>query len=413
MNHTTVFREWLHRFANPARRDSASGGSAGRLGLVTMVGVTLVLFWVHGYRPLVGEPWQWADDGLYLRQSEAVLRWLHGDGTQWLGPYDAQILAKAPLFAIWMAALNTAHLPLRLAEFGLLASLPWLFRAAVRPVLALSWWQFAITGSLLIALPFLPQEQRLLRDVLQAALSSGCLIAGVGLLLRARHSDRRMGLWAASTGLLFALAYLNHEETVWLIPTMLCQVVATVTLAWRSRPWSHRLTASAYLFGAAVVPIALISGLNYRSYGVFVTTTRRAPEFTRAHQLMASLEPDTRQRYVPIRTETRLKAYAVSPTFARMRSYLEGPATDPIARHPEQLSASGLPPTTREFVVSDFQFVLQELRSRQVPGRPVILRRCSVPLHASCSRPSRLVGLAPVGVVRQHWRRPFPETTAA
>ena len=325
-----------------------------------MVGLSLFLFWVYGHRPLVGLPWQWADDGLYLRQSEAFLRWLNGDGKQWLGPYDALILSKAPLFALWMALLHILHVPLRVAEFALLLLLPWLFRAAVRPVLALPWWLLATTGTLLIALPSFPQEERLLRSALQVALSSGCLVSGVGVILRARTPNARMAPWAALTGLLFALAYLNREETVWLLPLMLCAVAAILLHTWRNRSWLQGLLATGSLVGATAIPIALISGLNYHSYGVFVTTTRRAPEFTRAHQLLTRLEPKTRERYVPIRAATRLKAYAVSPTFARMRSYLEGPETDPIARNPGHLFTSGLPLTAREFVVTNFQFVLQE-----------------------------------------------------
>jgi hypothetical protein len=68
-------------------------------------------------------------------------------------------LSKAPLFAIWMGVLHRLHFPLRLAEFTQLLVLRWLFLAAVRPVLALSWWQLAIAGTLLSALPFLPHER--------------------------------------------------------------------------------------------------------------------------------------------------------------------------------------------------------------------------------------------------------------
>jgi hypothetical protein len=325
-----------------------------------MVGLSFFLFWVYGHRPLIGQPWQWADDGLYLRQSEAVLRWLHGDSGEWLGPYDALILAKAPLFAVWMAFLHILHLPLRLAEFALLLSLPWLLRAAVRPVIDLSWWQIAATGTLLIALPSLPLEQRLLRSVLQLGLSSACMVSGVGLILRARRASARLAPWAALAGSLFALAYLNREETLWLLPMMMCECAVLVYYSWRNRSWRRAVVATACLVGGSTIPVGLIATLNYHSYGVFVTTTRRSPEFIRAHQLLTRLEPGTHERYVPIRTTTRLRAYAVSPTFARLRFHLEGPATDAIARERGHLFTAGLPLTAREFVVTNFQFALQE-----------------------------------------------------
>lgn len=362
MSETSVFRDWTNAVATRSRSRTGSAlyQRLSGTGVAAMIGLGLLLYWVYGDRPLVGEAWQWADDGLYLRQAEALVRWLHGEGMQWLGPYDSVILAKAPLFAIWLAVLYVLHLPLRAAEFALLLLVPWLFLAAIRPMTSLSWWQLAIAGILLSALPSLPYEQRLLRNGLQFALTSGCEVAMVGLILRARHRDERMAPWAALTGLLFALAYLNREEAVWLVPLLACGPAAILVGCWWNRTWRRGLLATGCLVGAVVIPIALISTLNYHFYGIFVTTTRRAPAFTRAHQLLTALEPETRERYVPIRTATRLKAYTVSPTFARLGPHLEGPATDSIARNPGHLSSNGWSLTAREFFVSNFQFPLQE-----------------------------------------------------
>jgi hypothetical protein len=329
-----------------------------RIAAAALLGV--VLFWTYGDRPLVGEPWQWADDGLYLRRAEGFVRWLHGDVKQWLGPYDALILVKAPLFSVWLGMLHVVHVPLRLAEFALLLWLPWLFRAAVRPVLALSWWQLGVIAIVLIALPFLPDEQRLLRSALQAALVSACLISVTGLLLRARGPDAEMGWWAVSSGLFFGLSYLNREETVWLVPPVASALFAVLVSAWWHRSWYRALRVTVCVVVAFAVPVGLTSALNYQSYGVFITAVPRAPAFTRAHQAMTRLEPESRERYVPIRTATRLKAYAISPAFAMLRPYLEGPASDSLASNPGHLSLNGRRPGTREFFVSTFEFALCE-----------------------------------------------------
>jgi hypothetical protein len=337
-------------------------GPDGRLsaaGIAVMAVWMLLLFWVYGHRPLIAEPVFIFDDALYLRQGEGIVRWLHGEGQPWLGPYDAVILTKTPLFAMWMAVLFILGLPLRVAEFGLLLLLPWLFRAAVRPLITLSWWQLAAMAAVLSALPLLPTEQRLLRTTFQLALTGGCEIATIGLILRARRRDARTALWATASGLLFALAYLNREESIWLVPTMLCGLGVIAIGSWSNRSWSRGAVAAGCLVGSAVVPIALVSALNYQSYGVFFTTARRAPQFTRAHKVMTALEPQTRERYVPIREATRLKAYAVSPSFARLRSYLEGPASDNFARNADHLTINGRSPGEREFFVMNFQPVLQ------------------------------------------------------
>jgi hypothetical protein len=224
----------------------------------------------------------------------------------------------------------------------------------------LTGWRWVIVSIILVALPFLPQEQRMLRTALHAALSSACLISAIGLILRARHSALKQVLWAGLTGLFFAMSYLNREESIWLLPAVGCTLVALAAGACWQRAWRSATASAASLLGAFFVPVAFVSALNFHGYGVMLTTMRRAPAFTLAHQVMTSLEPQTRERFVPIRTATRLKAYQLSPTFARLQPYLEGPATDSISRNPGHLSLNGRSLDTREFFVSNFQPVLHE-----------------------------------------------------
>jgi hypothetical protein len=324
------------------------------------IALLLLLFWIYGDRPLVAEPWQWADDGLYLRQSESFVRWLHGAGGPWLGLYDGVLLSKAPLFAIWMGFLNILHIPLRLGEFSLLLVLPLLFRSAVRPVLNLSGWRWALVAVILIAMPFLPQEQKMLRSALQAGFGSACLISAVGLILRVRDSGAKQARWAIFTGLFYALCYLTREEAIWLLPAVVCTLIASFAGAWWQRKWQPAAASAACLLCAFALPVTVVSALNFQGYGIMLTTTRRAPMFTRAYQRITSLEPQTREPYVPIRTATRLKAYMLSPTFARLQSYLEGPAGDSFAKNPGHLRLNGRSPGTREFFVSDFEFALRD-----------------------------------------------------
>ena len=389
MTATRFSPEWFGRLATGPR--TPSPGEPERLsrgGVIAMAAVSLLLFYVYGDRVLVGDMWQWADDGLYLRQAEAIVRWLHGGEQPWLGPYDWVVLGKAPMFPIWLAALQILHVPLQIAEFALLLTLPWLFRMAVRPVRHLAILPLAATAILLSGLPFLPHEQRLLRSVLQAALTSGCQIACLGLILRVRRRDTPLDPWAAANGLLFGLAYLNREESIWMLPMMFCSFAAV--LGWSNQSWRQRVRAASCLVIMSGLPIALIAAMNYHAYGIFVTTNRRAPEFIRAHQVMTALDPATRERRVPIREATRLRAYALSPTFARMRGYLEGPASDDFARHPGHLIPNGRPLTAREFFVSNFQFVLQKAAfqagAQSAPASEVMFKAIADELESAMAR---------------------------
>ena len=75
---------------------------------------------------------------------------------------------------------------------------------------------------------------------------------------------------------------------------------------------------------------------------------------------MTRLEPFAKERFVPICETTRRRAYLVSPTFARLRPFLEGPSGDSTATHPAHLYLNERQPGTREFFVSNFEFVLRD-----------------------------------------------------
>ena len=224
----------------------------------------------------------------------------------------------------------------------------------------LSGWRLLPFMIILIGLPFLPQEQRLLRNTLHVAVASGCLISAVGMILRSRLSGMTPVRWAISTGFLFALSYLNREETIWLLPVVALALLAVFIGAYAQRNWRPAVLAMVGVSCAFAVPVSLVAMLNYQAYGIAVTTLRRAPAFTQAHQVMTSLEPDGRERYVPITTATRLKAYGLSPTFSRLQPYLEGSASDPVATNSGHLALNGRPKGTREFFVSNFEFVLRD-----------------------------------------------------
>ena len=117
---------------------------------------------------------------------------------------------------------------------------------------------------------------------------------------------------------------------------------------------------------------------------------------------MTRLEPETRERYVPIPTATRLKAYTVSPTFARLGSYLEGPASDRVARDPTLLSRYGRPPTGREFFVTQLSVRASGRRLQgRCPDGHASLKHYLPQSLGNWNRPSRSATSAPEAEVPQ------------
>jgi hypothetical protein len=324
------------------------------------------LYWLYGWRPFF-LPVSAVDDGLYIAHAEAILRWFHGDSPYWLGPFQPHLLAKAPLYGIWLALLNILGLPVRVGEFLLLFAGALVFRQAVRPVRRLRFWEFMVVTFLIVANPMVPENYALQREGLQICLTNICLVATTGLALRMRKPLATRLRWALLTGLFLGLCYLNREEAVWLVAAVAAMLVLSLingVLRWRRGQLSLRSLVVAHGFLVAVIylaatPISLgVSLLNQKHYGAFMTSFRRDSAFADLFHRLTSLEPDGRMPYVPIARPTRLKAYELSPTFARMKPFLEEPTSYWTAGN-EHSAFNGRNPADKEFFISYFEFCLE------------------------------------------------------
>jgi hypothetical protein len=328
--------------------------------------LVIALYWLYGWHPFLIQAWLVVDDGLYLRQAEGFLSWIQGSSGRWLGPFDCFLLAKTPLYGVWLAFLHILGLPVRVGDFLIMLAGGFLFKRAVKPVRDLRPWEFAVVLCLLVANPFLPEDFRLARFGLQMALTNLCLIATLGLSLRAQAVAKERRAWGLLTGVFFGLAYLNREDATWIMLAILVAFAIqglAATLAWRRGNAPRRSLARSEVFvvlcfaTGAMAPILTVCTLNKAHYGAFTTTFRRDAALTGLYQRLTSLEPAGHQPYVPIARATRLKAYALSPTFAKMQPFLEG-TEDYWHAGNEQSAMNHRDPADMEFFVSYFEFCL-------------------------------------------------------
>ena len=328
--------------------------------------VVVALYWLYGWRPFHILTWLAVDDGLYVRQAEGLLSWVPGSSGKWLGSFDCFLLAKSPFYGIWLAFIHLLGLPLRVGEFLLMLAGGFLFRKAVSPIRQLRFWEFLVVLVLLLGNPYLPEDYRLGRLGLQTALTNLCLIAILGLSLRAQAVDKERHGWGLLAGFFFALSYLNREDATWLMVAVfaafLLQWLVSLlawrygAATWRSKARSEILVLGCFAVGA-LPPILSVCTLNKVHYGAFITTFRHSPALTGLYQRLTSLEPAGHQPYVPIARPTRLKAYDLSPTFARMKPFLEGNEGYWHAGN-EHSAVNGRSPADQEFFVSYFEFSL-------------------------------------------------------
>jgi len=327
-------------------------------GLLTIYGSALIIIFL---RPLDAQIWQWADDAMYFQNALAIFQNI-GNG-HWLGPFNKVVISKPPFFSVFIGAVHHLRIPLRLAEFLLFAPLPFFFWMAVRPLKIGKWIIFYLATFCVVFIPVAGLDSRLVRGTLFGALALYCLISLCGIIIISGSRSRKaLSWWAILAGLALGLAVTTRAEALWLMAPTGLAILFTFILEWRSGKLSNCALFVSLICIGYVVPCIFFSTLNYSSYGVFSPSLRQNSAFINFHTILCSLQPNQRKKYVPINTKTRELAYSISPTFAQLKPYLEGPDLDPIARNKAHLWINGWGNISggREFFVSNFQFALNE-----------------------------------------------------
>ena len=310
-------------------------------------------------RPLDIQAWQWADEAMYYANSQSILNYTT-EGP-WLGPFNKIVLSKTPFFSVFLAAVQLTGIPLRLAEFLLYAPLPILFAIALKPFDTRTSSVVILASLLLLFVPSIASEFRLLRGTLFGALALLCLILQTGFLIRVSKNQGRWWLWALGCGLSAGLAIVTREEAIWLLIPCCTSLLCTLMIAHRSRQWVIYCVSIAAFIGGYKVPIETFSYLNLSSYGIDAPSLRQHPDYKNLYSTLTSLEPASREKYVPILSNTRMLAYANSNHFAELKPFLEGSAGDAIATNKAHFYLNNWDEKKgREFFVSNFEFALAD-----------------------------------------------------
>jgi len=268
--------------------------------------------------PLAPIPIAGADDGHFLQQGFDIVR------GHWLGAYDHLTLVKGPGLPLFLALSKLSSLPysvnialleagsffLVCATVGRLCKAPGLALAMLVTLLCFPWmW----SGNNL----------RILRDGYYTAL----IFIFFALAFRVIWGDieRRRTLGFAA-GLVLGLVSVTREENPWLVPAIVILVLA-LWLAERRR--NGTLASVAMIVVLSAAGLAAVRGtilsLNYVKYKTFEISEFREENFRNALRALYSVEPPLdRTPFLVVSKEARAAAYQHSPTFARLKTLLDG-----------------------------------------------------------------------------------------
>lgn len=263
------------------------------------------------------------DDRLFLELTAHILQ------GEWLGPYDQLTLAKGPLYSLFIAGTFLAGLPLAFAQQLLYLGAGVLVLRAARPILTSSRaYFFAYTLLLVNPLTYEGESMtRLLRQHLLVPL--GLMVAAglIALLLRRTASLRSRLPWTILLGLALGGVWLTREETIWIFSIIIIIGSKIMIDAWRDGAAARR--AMAWLASIAatgfLLPLLIICTLNLHYYGWFGTVEFRSSDFKDAYGALTRVQVGPMYPNVPVSRQAREAIYQVSPAFAELRTYFEGP----------------------------------------------------------------------------------------
>src|SRR5581483_8007005 len=167
---------------------------------------------------------------------------------------------------------------------------------------------------------------RVLREAIYPSLSLLVLAGFAGAFLRREERTARIAPWVLVAAFSLAMFWHTREEGVWLLPALAALIGALLWAAWKA-PDLRRKTVliigiPLLLFAGSTIAIVAANGSRY---GLVTTVEFKDSSFVRAYASLIAVRQHPPLVRVPVPTETRERIYAVSPAFAELRRFLEGP----------------------------------------------------------------------------------------
>lgn len=242
----------------------------------------------------------------------------------WGTPYDWTAFIRPCAYPLWIAVVHSLHLALRLAiellQIGGALVLLCAFRAlgATRLVSLLSF------AAVVLHPAGFQLNDYTMSDTFYAALLWWLL---GGLMLSFATTSRWL---LAAIGIAIAVLWHTREEgflLVVLVGVWSCVFVVREKLDGRSMAGAVARTGRplALLVMVAAAVIAALYAANFWRFRSFARSEMTAPIYQSLFHSLLRIKPADPKPYAPITTDTLHRAFAISPTFARLQPGFDGP----------------------------------------------------------------------------------------
>jgi hypothetical protein len=284
---------------------------------VIVLSLTYVIVRVHS--PLTLIPSAPHDDGLFMSLGRSL-----AEG-EWLGPYNQFTLMKGPGYPAFLAVANWLGISASLAHalFYCAASV---FFVAIAHRFVKSHLISGLLLALLLGqlLPTTVYFDRILREQITGSQLLFLFASAAGALFYAREKKWRL-LFAALTGFFLGWLWLTREEGIWILPGAMVLIGAAIYRGHRMlrlREFAGTIAVMIAVFGTIQLGFAAV---NWAVYGKFVGVDFKETNYQRALRAIDSVRSGGTKDFVSITHTAMKRVDAVSPAFASLAPYFDGP----------------------------------------------------------------------------------------
>jgi hypothetical protein len=284
-----------------------------------VIALCLAYIVVTAHTPLTLYPDASHDDGLAMSLGRSL-----AEG-KWLGRYSQFTLMKGPGYPAFLALANWLGISASLAH-ALFRCAAVVFFVAVANRFIKSYLMSGLLLALLLwhPVPTSVYMDRVGRDQIYPGQVLIVFAAAAGALFYAREMKQKI-VFAALTGFFLGWVWLTREEGIWILPAAVLLVGAATVHAFsgrRLRQLAATLVAVLAIF--ASIQLAFRTA-NWVVYGKFVSVDFKETNFQRALRAIDSVRSGGTKPFVSITHAAMKRVDAVSPAFASLAPYFDGP----------------------------------------------------------------------------------------
>ena len=256
------------------------------------------------------------DDQLMVEQANSIV------SGKWLGDYNSKTLVKGVFTPLFIALTYILNIPFLIGKeiFYGIACITFIISISknIKNKICLILMYLII---LFNPIEYSMQLCRVYRDGIYSSLILFLLSFLIEIFLNRKENAKKQIKYFIGAGLSFTSCFLCREETIWLLPFIIIITLCTII------PNYFNKKILLYLIPIAIFVISInaICLINYKNYGVYTLNQYWGKPFKSAYGALLRVKPEEEKKRVPITHETMKRLYELSPKFAELQDFLEGP----------------------------------------------------------------------------------------